>query len=311
APYTTAALLANSLGVVMVLVVLPTGYIVLFRGYRPARFFVIAWSTFLVGIFSNGLMLAGIVPHNVYTVNAMPVGSLIEVILLSLALADRIRRLQQEKDLAQADFNHELQRINQSLELQVEGRTQELSKVKERAEEINQVLAAKNRELAEMASHDMLTDLLNRRAFRQQAKQMLADGLRYDYPLSLLMVDLDFFKEINDKYGHQAGDHVLVNMGKLLRQYSRTSDLVARYGGEEFILLLSHADLDDAMLKADQLREAVANCRFVSFTDLKLSASFGVSSTDSGITDLEEMISQADTALYEAKRCGRNRVCQA
>ena len=311
APYTGAALFANSIGVAMVLVVLPTGYFVLYRGYRPARFFVIAWSTFLVGILSNGLMLAGIVPHNAFTVNAMPAGSLIEVILLSLALADRISRLRQEKDLAQANFNQELQRINQTLELQVERRTKELSQAKERAEDVSHALATKNRELAEMASHDMLTELLNRRAFREQAELMLADGARNNYPLSLLMVDLDCFKQINDKYRHQAGDQVLVNVGRLLRQCSRTSDQVARYGGEEFILLLSHTDLDGAMKKAEQLRQAVADCRFVSFTGLKLSASFGVSSSDSGVTDLDELISKSDVALYEAKHCGRNRVCKA
>ena len=302
---------SRALGMAMVLVVLPAGYLTLFRGYRPARYFVLAWSTLLFGIFINGLIFVDLVPINAFTVNVMPVGSLIEVVLLSLALADRINRLRQEKEEAQADFNRELRSLNQSLELQVARRTDELRQAKEEAEAAGLVLARKNRELEQMASHDMLTGLLNRRAFREQAELLLADGARYGYPVSLMMVDVDYFKSINDNYGHQLGDRVLADIGKLLRRDSRSSDRVARYGGEEFILLLPHARVNDAMHKAERLRRTVAEYRFEEQDNLTLSASFGVSSTDRETTGLDELISRADAALYRAKHQGRNRVCLA
>ncbi|MCM8885125.1 MAG: diguanylate cyclase [Candidatus Thiodiazotropha sp.] len=308
APYPIAALYANSMGVLLVLVVLPTGYVVFFRGYRPARFFIIAWTTFLIGIFINALMLAGVVPLNTITVNAMPAGSFIEVVLLSLALADRINRLRQYKETAQVRYNHELQVINQTLEQRVERRTYDLNKAKEQAEAVNYVLAEKNRELAQMASHDMLTDLLNRRAFRDYATQMLADGVRNSYPLSIVMIDLDHFKQINDKFGHQVGDQVLIDFGEMLKISSRTSDQVARYGGEEFILLLSHTDLDSAMQKAEKLRNLLAEHEFNYLSGLTINASFGVCSTEQGSVELDKLISMADMALYEAKHQGRNQV---
>jgi hypothetical protein len=125
-PYHTAAKLANCLGLAMALVVLPAGVLCLRRGYRPARWFVIAWTAFLVGVFTSGLDIAGHLTHSPYWIYAMQVGSATEVISLSIALADRIATLRQETDAARAQADLNLYRLNNELEALVQSRTVEL-----------------------------------------------------------------------------------------------------------------------------------------------------------------------------------------
>lgn len=227
----------------------------------------------------------------------MQVGSALEVILLSLALADRINVMQLEKAQADAYFNDQLKELNHSLEEKVKQRTTDLE--------------IKNRMLQEMASHDGLTGLLNRRAFINQAKLLLADAQRYQYSLSLLMMDIDYFKQVNDDYGHQVGDIVLTEVSKLLATDSRSSDILVRYGGEEFILLLPHANKDYALLRAERLLKVIFDMKVSDYPSVKISVSFGISWTDEQVesVDIEQLIKWADDALYRAKDQGRNQAC--
>ena len=171
---------------------------------------------------------------------------------------------------------------------------------------------ADNARLEQLAQTDPLTQLLNRRALTERINAEMERALRYDSSLSLLMVDLDHFKRINDTYGHLVGDDVLRDFAKLLTATIRTTDVVARYGGEEFLVLLPEADEAGAEHFAERIRAAVEKQEFgarVGHPALKLTASIGVATFPAArIESLEDLLARADAALYRAKADGRNRV---
>ena len=161
------------------------------------------------------------------------------------------------------------------------------------------------------ADHDGLTGIFNRRAFDIKLKLELKRHQRNGQTLSLLMLDLDHFKKINDTYGHLAGDMVLQRTGRLLRNTVRETDCVARYGGEEFVFLLPETGEKEAWLLAQRLRQKIQKMNF-SFQGNKfnVTASIGVASLKPDpLTPAEVLIDQADEALYLAKNSGRNMVC--
>ncbi|WP_070331645.1 diguanylate cyclase RoeA [Pseudomonas aeruginosa] len=173
-----------------------------------------------------------------------------------------------------------------------------------------QELEEKNRQLEYLAGHDPLTGLFNRREFDQLVLMELARIARQPQPLSLLMVDLDHFKYINDRYGHPFGDEVIRHAANLLRGNTRSSDSVARLGGEEFLLLLPDTAEQQARSLAEKLRERLEGTPLATQDGvLCLTASFGVASLDGGgQASYEQLYSAADQALYRAKSSGRNRV---
>lgn len=303
-PYSIAARLANYLGLILVLLILPAGIVCAWRRFRPAYWFVIAWGLFLVGVMTTGLTMVGLLPYNLFTAHAMQVGAALEVLLLSLALADRISSLRAEKDAARAEAHHNLLRSKEELEGLVKTRTHELTAA-------NQALEEKNRILADIASHDGLTGLVNHAAFMALLAAQVEEARRYRYPIALMMIDIDHFKRINDHYGHQFGDKTLAAIAKVLAQGKRVSDEAARYGGEEFAILLPHTTLDAAVRLAERLRHAVAALSLEGAEELMLSASFGVAviAEDDATTTPDQLIATADGAMYRAKREGRNRVC--
>jgi diguanylate cyclase (GGDEF)-like protein len=164
--------------------------------------------------------------------------------------------------------------------------------------------------LAQLASVDGLSGLYNRRHFLELAEIEWERFKRYERPLALLILDIDKFKSINDRYGHDVGDLVIKTVAEVLRETSRTSDITARVGGEEFALLLPETNLENACLAAGRFWCAVAE-RTISIGDQNLSVtvSVGLSSAGTGMSGIPELMKQADLGLYEAKRTGRNRVC--
>jgi two-component system, sensor histidine kinase LadS len=160
-----------------------------------------------------------------------------------------------------------------------------------------------------LARIDPLTGLLNRRAFLDQGKALLSEAHSNQQPLTLIMLDLDHFKDINDRYGHDMGDRCLVATANLLRQESRAADILARWGGEEFLLLLPATGLDEALQLAERLRLSIAAIATdPARPELSLSASLGLADSQQEV-HLEAMINTADNRLYQAKQSGRNRVC--
>lgn len=163
----------------------------------------------------------------------------------------------------------------------------------------------------QVARMDALTHLNNRRAFMELAIPYVTAAGRHERPMSLVMMDLDHFKSINDQYGHRTGDLVLVAVADLLKKHSRTSDIVARWGGEEFIMLLLETDADQALSHAERLRQAICEVRITAgAVNISLTASFGIAERTADLS-LDRMIEAADAQLYEAKRSGRNKVCRS
>jgi diguanylate cyclase (GGDEF)-like protein len=176
------------------------------------------------------------------------------------------------------------------------------------------ILLAMSKERTELrhktaAMIDPLTGLLNRRAFVQDAEALLLQQVARDRPIGVLLVDLDSFKSINDRFGHPVGDKVLQIFAKTARGGLRQTDLVGRLGGEEFIVILADAGHDNAFLVADRLRNAFAvNAAVVDGQALHATMSIGVSVIVDPRQSLAELMKLADQALYLAKARGRNRV---
>ncbi|QRY82212.1 GGDEF domain-containing protein [Pseudomonas sp. PDNC002] len=171
-------------------------------------------------------------------------------------------------------------------------------------------LEEKNRQLEYLAGHDPLTGLFNRRQFDQLVDMELSRAARQPAPISLLMVDLDHFKFINDRYGHPLGDEVIRHTASLLRNHTRNGDSVARLGGEEFLLLLPDTSQPQARLIAEKVRRLLEETPLPMKDGLLyLTASFGIACLDSGVPGTYACLyAAADKALYRAKASGRNRV---
>jgi len=161
--------------------------------------------------------------------------------------------------------------------------------------------------LREQANTDALTGLLNRRGFTEIAGHDIRSAVRYGHKVSLIMIDLDHFKEINDTHGHTVGDEVLAAVGRMCRKSMREVDIVARLGGEEFAVLMPQTDLASACRTAERLRQMLRCIWEIRGLCVSTSASFGVAELDPG--GLDSMLNRADACLYRAKHEGRDRVC--
>lgn len=160
--------------------------------------------------------------------------------------------------------------------------------------------------LHEMAMKDQLTGCHNRHSLAEFAPKLLADSRRHHFPLSIMILDLDHFKSINDNHGHTTGDVVLEAVGKTLRDCCRHGDLVCRLGGEEFLVLLPHCDTADALNKAEEVRKNIELCKPA---DILVTASIGVATYNAKRhTDFDKLYHEADEAVYMSKENGRNKV---
>lgn len=180
----------------------------------------------------------------------------------------------------------------------------ELQQAKEAAEQANQALLHANAELAKIATTDPLTGIWNRRHFLNVAENLKAQASRYGLPLSLLLLDIDHFKAINDQHGHQAGDQVLIAMTQLMQPGLREADIFARWGGEEFVVLIPHCKAHEAMQLADKLRATVGSHPFAEIGTVTISLGVAELLPNESINDLFKRV---DIALYGAKAAGRNR----
>ncbi len=294
-------------------------------GDRPVQIFTAAWLVLLLGTLLFLANKLGVIPINDFTEQTMAVGLLIEVILFSMALGDRINN---EKDQALRARQQELQALNaervqqqnilraeatarQAREatnaLQLENNQRLEAEVAQRTAELEQV----NRELEQLVRIDPLTGAFNRRCFNESLPALLNRAQQDECGLSLLMIDLDHFKSINDTYGHGAGDQCLMQVAQCIQRLlpPERADLV-RYGGEEFAVILSASDMQGALELAERLRLAVTRIQLQGDAmPERISLSIGVASSVPGqATTPGNLLAQADAALYRAKAGGRNQV---
>ena len=176
---------------------------------------------------------------------------------------------------------------------------------------LQDTLREMNVQLEALSVTDMLTGLANRRRLMTRLEEEVQRARRYKTPLSVVMIDIDHFKLVNDTHGHAMGDEVLRNIGAMLKSSLRATDLAARYGGEELTLVLPHTDIPAALLVAENLREKFAAMDHVlDGVTLRKTVSMGVTARDgqNEVPDAEDLLKHADEALYRAKQGGRNRV---
>ncbi len=171
-------------------------------------------------------------------------------------------------------------------------------------------LEEKNEKLEYLATRDSLTGLVNRRYFEEQAAHEIVRIKRYGGNSCLLLLDIDNFKEINDKYGHPTGDKVLQNLASVLRTQLRKADLIARIGGEEFAIILINTDDEAGNIVAEKLRCIIENDSFIVDNKVfNITVSIGITLIDNNVDSYEEVYKRADKALYTAKAEGKNRAC--
>ncbi|WP_457564111.1 GGDEF domain-containing protein, partial [Caminibacter pacificus] len=163
--------------------------------------------------------------------------------------------------------------------------------------------------LTENAIFDSLTGAYNKKEILEALKKQLENYIRYKKePFSVMIFDIDFFKKVNDTYGHLAGDFILKEFVKIIKKLIRKSDILGRFGGEEFVLILPNTKISGAMKLAERIKNAIENHTFnFNSTPIKVTTSIGI--TSASLTDsVDSLLARADEALYEAKRKGRNRI---
>jgi diguanylate cyclase (GGDEF)-like protein len=267
------------------------------RGYGPARLFLAAWTMLLVGTAMYASVSFGLLQKNFLTEYGIQIGSAMEMVLLSFALAYRYANLRSENENVVRDANEQLER-------NVSRRTAELSTALEQLADANSRLRESNR-------RDVLTGMFNRRHFRDVFEQMLHHSVETRQPISLLLIDLDHFKQVNDDFGHLAGDECLRMLARNLDDsLGPESAVIARFGGEEFVVVLPGLSPARVLEIAERVRKHIGS-RPVRYAgkDITMTASIGVYSVPVGTTaSADEVLHQADDALYLAKNAGRNRV---
>ncbi len=281
------------------------------QGNRLGRYASIAWTALLLGVMARALNRFELIPNNFATEQALPAGFIIMIVTLSFSIAAEYRRQtkQEQRALLQehSDQSADQQQANQELEVIVGQRTEELN-------DMLQDLQQANDKLREINTMDAVTGIKNRHYFDTVFDTEWRRASREQYPISILLLDIDHFKLVNDRYGHLAGDECLHEVAATISTtVKRPADILARYGGEEFVAVLPYVENDKAMSFADQIRARIEARTYVADGhEINITVSIGVCTVTPGEKDeRKDIISAADIALYEAKGAGRNQVCNA
>lgn len=285
-------------GVLNAILIFSVGIVCAWRGAPGARILVLAWFALLFGAMLTALRNFGLIPNNVLTANAMPIGSALEMLLLSFGLAARFNELKRQKAEAQAQLLAAQQAALQT------AREHEETLARHVAERTEQLEAA-NARLHELATRDALTGLANRVALESYFREAFEH--RRD-PLRVLLIDLDGFKHVNDRYGHGVGDRVLADVARRIRDSVGHRDIAARLGGDEFVVVTPEARSEIAVRAlSDRIRSAIAQPIRVDDGVVHITASIGVAGLDADTADARELLMRADRAMYAAKVSGGNR----
>ncbi len=288
ATYETAIRLLIPTAMIGSFALIGIGFYLWWRGEILARFYLLALTSFMIGNVVYTLSKYGALPHTIWTEHSIQIGHSIEVLLLSFALAYR---------------------INLERRRRLEAQQEATEKLEERVEERTAELAQAYGEVKRLSQTDGLTGAHNRMYFEECLEQEWRRNARQGNSLALIILDADYFKVINDTWGHPCGDAVLRFLAESChRTVCRPADLVARFGGEEFVVLLPDTNLEGACTIAEKLRKQIASHELdCQGHKVAVTVSLGVACTipDSRISH-EILVQQADKALYQAKEQGRN-----
>jgi diguanylate cyclase (GGDEF)-like protein len=234
----------------------------LLTGNHSARFFLLGATSGLIGAVITAMTVLSFIPYSYLTYKANDYGMYIDVVLLSLALADRMKITIEKKLIAE-----------------------------------------------KAAKTDIVTGLLNRRAYYEISEAEYQRFLRHPKELTIIMFDIDHFKYINDNYGHNTGDKVLERVGSIIKNIIREYDHAFRMGGDEFLILLPETNDKQALHIAERIRKEIENCTLKDDDHtLEFTASFGIAQYTLKDISIEKVTRRADEALYQAKKAGRNRI---
>ncbi|MBF0219362.1 MAG: GGDEF domain-containing protein [Gammaproteobacteria bacterium] len=301
-PYREVAIATSLAGVLFAVIAVSAGIVCLLRKNASARYFLIAWAVLLLGVAAMGMRNLGWIPSNLLTFYALQIGSALEMLLLSFALADRINQMRRKKDAAESEA---LQTRQQMLELLSNTEIALEAKVAQRTaklHEVNQQLRLQQEYLHNLAHHDPLTGLANRLLLAERIDRTLKAARRQKRHFALLIFDLDGFKEINDLYGHAIGDNVLQIVANRLQQSLRESDTAARTGGDEFVVLLDMVNsVTVATEIAGNLAALVSGEMVIAHLQLKVGVSIGVAVYPEDGEEAKTLLAVADQQMYLVK----------
>lgn len=306
APYRLVAIVTSLTGVTFAFVAVLAGIRCWRLGHAGARTFLVAWSLLLCGVAVVGLRNLNLLPTTFVTFYAMQIGSALEMLLLSFALAARINGLRQATAQAQAEALGAKQQMVDALQRSEADLAQRVALRTEELESANARLRENERQLQAMVHTDPLTGLANRLLLEARLLQSMQHARRTKEPVAVLLADLDRFKPINDHYGHAIGDEVLRIVAQRLRSAVREVDTVARLGGDEFVIVLqSVGSVADAEKVAGKVVADLSQPMRVLGLPLDVGACVGIALFTSGELSSAELLRRADEAMYGAKNAGR------
>ncbi len=267
--YGLASRASHALGLAGPIMALWAGVVIWRKGNTSARYFLLAWSVMIVALFSMALKGLGLLPQAISSTATLPLATAIEAVLLSLALADRVRSLRRQQEETQLS----------------------------------------ERRFRQMSLTDELTQLYNKRFLDSRLQSEVDHATRSGQPLSVLVLDVDRLKDFNDSYGHAAGDLVLTTVAQVMRQRLRINDFACRSGGDEFVVIMPTTSLEQARWAAERIRSGVyeQNFQLAQGREVRVTLSAGAAQHLDG-EDPAAFLARADQAMYQAKHTGRNRV---
>ena len=296
-PFRISAIFTTSVAVFGCIVGLFVGCFLWRKNIAAAKYYTISWCAMLCGGIVLALNKWQFIPVNFITENFVLFGSVFEALLLSFALSEKYNEEKQLRLVSQRTFAAAQQEINTQLNTKVEERTSQLQSALEQLKLISET--------------DPLTQLNNRRSIDNHIQQLFSEGIEHNTSLSIVMLDIDFFKNFNDSYGHQTGDECLIHVADLLEQFSvKHGHICGRLGGEEFVVIFADIELKTGKALAQEVIELIEHSSFISSDKvLPITISAGLSLMyPKSVTQIPLLFSQADQALYLAKNNGRNRV---
>ncbi|WP_177203573.1 diguanylate cyclase domain-containing protein [Marinospirillum celere] len=301
--YYFAAVAVNLLSLVFVISALVMGAVSFYYRQPGARYFVLAWVALLTGVLVISLHNLGVLPSNFLTSNALLVGSALEMLLLALALADRINAIQKARDEAQAQSIKLRQEMVEALEEKERHLERRVVERTEALEKANQELQKSHQLLEYQANHDALTGLANRKLLELHFTKAQKQADQEASSFTVIVADLDQFKQINDTWGHLAGDDILIALARRLQASVTPRDTLARIGGDEFIILLPGLhDHQAAANFCQQLLDKVIKPVFLREGEqITPGISLGYAIYPDDAADIEQLVNLADKAMYQNK----------
>jgi len=281
--------------------------------YLKMQYYLIALMIYMPTMGMMTLAFNNLIENNDLTRYSFLFGSFMEVLFFNSLMVSRYNSMFTDKIQMQKELIEEKEKYGKVLEDEINSRTNDLQTTNKHLLQRTKELESTKEKLTQQAATDSLSSLYNRRYFSYVASRSFDGALRYKKDLSIMMLDLDDFKYINDTYGHTIGDEIIIQAAKVIQESIRSSDIAARYGGEEFIILAPQIDSEEALILANRIREGIESITVNTDKNdkVRVTVSIGIAHFQAqNDTSIESIIKRADKALYRAKANNKNQVIE-